>query len=199
MGSVECKKCGKSFGSEQALEQHKQDYDHSKLSECPNCGDTFASDAVYNDHRRSHMNPVRRELSKLSLTHAAVIGLVLLAAGGVFYAGDLDTGPTGNAAAQQSSDVNRTIQVSGGEYYFSPQTISVEKGEKIRVEFQNTGRATHNLRIPALNVGSATIGPQQADSFTFTAPKTGTFPIEFVCTLPGHARNGMTGQLQQES
>ncbi|MDY6778571.1 MAG: plastocyanin/azurin family copper-binding protein, partial [Candidatus Nanohaloarchaea archaeon] len=38
--------------------------------------------------------------------------------------------------------------------------------------------------------------PGQTSSFTFTAPESGTFPIQFECTLPGHAENGMTGTIQ---
>lgn len=199
MGSVECNKCGKSFGSDDALEQHMKDYDHSKLNECPTCGDTFASEVAYKDHRRTHMNPVRKQISRLSMTHVAVLGVAILLVGGFMYAGDFQTSPTGNAASGQSDDVNRTVRVSGGEYYFSPQTISVKKGETVKVIFTNTGRVPHNLRIPALNVGSARISPQQSDSFTFTAPESGSFPIETVCTLPGHAQRGMTGQLQHDS
>ncbi|MDY6778568.1 MAG: cupredoxin domain-containing protein [Candidatus Nanohaloarchaea archaeon] len=92
--------------------------------------------------------------------------------------------------------MNQTIEVSGGEYYFSPQTITVEKGERIRVQFTNQGQVSHNLRIPSLNIGSPAISPGRTDSFTFTAPKTGTFPIRFECTIPGHAERGMTGDVQ---
>lgn len=92
--------------------------------------------------------------------------------------------------------MNQTIEVSGGEYFFSPGSITVRKGETVRVTFTNAGRIPHNLRIPGLNVGSSTIQGGQTDSFTFTAPETGTFPIDFECTLPGHARNGMTGILR---
>lgn len=52
------------------------------------------------------------------------------------------------------------------------------------------------MKIPSLGTGSKVIQPGQTDSFTFTAPKSGTFPISFECSLPGHAANGMKGQLK---
>ncbi|MDY6776903.1 MAG: thioredoxin domain-containing protein [Candidatus Nanohaloarchaea archaeon] len=102
--------------------------------------------------------------------------------------GGQDTGGT--------PDADKTIQISGTEYSFSPSTISVTKGETVRIEFTNTGQIPHNLNIPSLGVGTRTIQPGQTSSFTFTAPESGTFPIQFECTLPGHAENGMTGTIR---
>ncbi|MDY6770679.1 MAG: thioredoxin domain-containing protein [Candidatus Nanohaloarchaea archaeon] len=93
------------------------------------------------------------------------------------------------------ASVDRRITVSGTEYSFSPSTITVEKGQTVKVTFTNTGSIPHNLRIPALGVGSSTIRAGGSDSFTFTAPRSGTFPIRFVCSLPGHSENGMRGRL----
>lgn len=95
-------------------------------------------------------------------------------------------------------DVDKTIQVSGTEYSFSPSTITVKQGQTVKVEFTNTGQIPHDLRIPDLGTGTQTIRPGQTDSFTFTASKSGTFPIQFICSLPGHAQNGMTGKLTSE-
>lgn len=90
---------------------------------------------------------------------------------------------------------DKTIQVSGTEYSFSPSTIQVEKGQTVAIEFNNTGSIPHDLKIPSLEVGSKVIEAGQTDSFKFTAPKSGTFPISFECSLPGHAANGMEGQI----
>ncbi|MDY6761799.1 MAG: cupredoxin domain-containing protein [Candidatus Nanohaloarchaea archaeon] len=119
--------------------------------------------------------------------------------GGAVGSFNMVTGPTGLAAADTSGSGDqggKTVTVSGTEYSFSPSTITVEKGQEVTIEFTNTGQIPHNLKIPALNVGSDTIQAGQTDSFTFTAPESGTFPIDFECTLPGHASSGMTGTLQ---
>ncbi|MFB6226322.1 MAG: plastocyanin/azurin family copper-binding protein [Candidatus Paceibacteria bacterium] len=35
----------------------------------------------------------------------------------------------------------------------------------------------------------------ETESFTFTAPKSGTLNLEFECTVPGHAQSGMVGEI----
>ncbi|QKQ98372.1 thioredoxin domain-containing protein [Candidatus Nanohaloarchaea archaeon] len=102
---------------------------------------------------------------------------------------------SGTETTGRNEQVDKTIQVSGTEYSFSPSTIQVKKGQTVKVEFRNTGSIPHNLRIPSLGVGSRVIQAGQTDSFTFIAPKSGTFPISFECSLPGHAANGMTGKI----
>lgn len=106
-----------------------------------------------------------------------------------------------SGSGQETSDdknVDKTVTVSGTEYSFSPSTITIQKGQTVKVEFSNTGQVPHNLKIPSLSVGTRTVQPQQTTSFTFTAPSSGTFPIQFECTLPGHAANGMTGSVTEE-
>jgi protein-disulfide isomerase len=105
----------------------------------------------------------------------------------------LNGGGTQESGGTQEPD--KTIEVSGTEYSFSPSTITVQKDQTVRVEFTNTGQIPHNLRIPSLGVGSQVIQGSQTDSFTFTAPEEGTYPINTECTLPGHAENGMVGKV----
>lgn len=97
--------------------------------------------------------------------------------------------------ANEETKADKTIKVSGTEYSFSPSTIKVEKGQSVKVSFRNEGSISHNLVIPDLGVGSEVIGAGRTSSFTFTAPKSGTFPIRFECTIPGHAESGMTGEV----
>lgn len=194
--AVECEKCGKKYGSKKALQQHMDDYDHSKISTCQSCGEKFTSQDKFNKHRRTHMNPFTKALSGMSTTHVVVAFFVVLLAGGLVYAGDIQTGSRGGSSAGESVEVNKTVEVSGSEYFFTPRTISVEKGEKVKVEFRNTGGVPHNLRIPGLNVGTSALAAGQSSSFIFTAPKSGEFPLRFECTLPGHAEQGMVGKVK---
>jgi plastocyanin len=99
-----------------------------------------------------------------------------------------------------------SFDVSGyDEFRFDPNTISVEAGAEVTINFQNAGALEHNwlLVSQAVDPASATeadaiagantgiIGGGQSTSITFTAPPAGTYTI--VCTVPGHAVGGMVG------
>ncbi|MFB6291069.1 MAG: PQQ-dependent sugar dehydrogenase [Candidatus Bipolaricaulia bacterium] len=87
-----------------------------------------------------------------------------------------------------------TIAIEGGEWYFEPETITVQKGQKVTLEFKNTGSYSHNLKIGEFDVMSTTIsGNGKTTSITFTVDKVGKFP--FWCAIPGHRSRGMEGTL----
>lgn len=90
----------------------------------------------------------------------------------------------------------KEFTVSGTEFGLSPATISVKSGERVRITFRNTGRASHNLVIEGLGVGTRTIGGGQTDTIEFTASTPGTYPI--FCSVPGHRASGMEGSLKVE-
>jgi nitrite reductase (NO-forming) len=52
----------------------------------------------------------------------------------------------------------------------------------------------HNIKVPALNAGTETIGGGKSQTITFTVDQNGTY--EFECSVPGHAQAGMTGQIK---
>lgn len=194
--SVECKKCGKSFSSEEALQQHMGDYDHSKVKECPSCGETFVSGEAFEEHQTVHRNAVQEAAASITWKHGVGAVAILLVAGLVYWGGGTTSGssPTTSTGA----NVSKVIEVSGVKYSFSPSTITVKKGERVKVDFTNVGRVPHNLRIPSLGVGTRAISGGGSSSFIFTAPESGSFPVRIECTLPGHAERGMVGQVQAE-
>lgn len=87
----------------------------------------------------------------------------------------------------------REIAVSGTEYSFSPSSITLSAGERVKITFRNDGRIVHNFVIRDLGISTKTIGPGQTDSFEFTAPVSGSYT--FTCSVPGHATAGMAGDL----
>lgn len=103
MTQHECDKCGKSFGSDEALDQHMQDYDHSKLAECPDCGETFASDDAYRDHRATHRNTAQEIAISIKNTHIIIGGMVvlLLVGGFMMFSGS----PTASTAASGDTGI----------------------------------------------------------------------------------------------
>lgn len=88
----------------------------------------------------------------------------------------------------------REIAVSGKEYLYTPSSISVKKGEKVRIVFTNDGNLPHNLVIDDLGVTTATIVPGKSDTIEFTAENTGTFT--FYCSIGTHRAQGMEGTVE---
>ncbi|MDP3990923.1 MAG: cupredoxin domain-containing protein [Candidatus Nealsonbacteria bacterium] len=92
--------------------------------------------------------------------------------------------------------VAKEFTIEGSEYSFNPDSISVNAGEQVRVIFKNVGGAVHNFVIQDLGIGTGTIGPGQTDTVEFTAPIAGAYV--FICSVPGHAISGMSGDLLVE-
>ena len=87
----------------------------------------------------------------------------------------------------------KEFTISGTEYSFSPSSITVSTGERVKITFQNSGGAPHNLAIEGLGVSTKTIGSGKTDVVEFTALQSGTFT--FFCSVPGHAAAGMVGDM----
>ncbi len=95
----------------------------------------------------------------------------------------------------ESSGVKEVI-VSGSEFSFNPQAITVKLGEKVRLTFNNVGSAPHDWTIEGLGIKTKTIGRGARDVIDFTALEGGTFNI--YCSVPGHREAGMVGRLVVE-
>lgn len=133
----------------------------------------------------------------------AVIAVILY--GGFYYfflakKGGYSSTQTGQyqAPAQQTatpttSMAMQEITVTGSEFAFTPSTITVKKGQSVKITFKNTGAYPHNFTLADLNVQTKTIQPGEQDTITFTPVKTGSFA--YICTVPGHADKGMKGTL----
>jgi plastocyanin len=98
-----------------------------------------------------------------------------------------------NADSQSDSpEVDRTIEVAGGNFYFEPSNIEVEQGETVEFVFRNEG-GTHDMRIPDLGQGTSITSGGETESFTVTFEETGE--LEFICSVGTHAAQGMTGTI----
>lgn len=87
----------------------------------------------------------------------------------------------------------KSFAISGTEFAFSPNTLTVNKGDTVKVTLTNNGNYPHNFTITELNVQGKTISPGQSDTVTFTADKAGTF--QYFCSVPGHKDKGMVGTI----
>ncbi|MFB6242199.1 MAG: C2H2-type zinc finger protein [Candidatus Nanosalina sp.] len=187
----ECDKCEKSFGSEEALQQHKEDYDHSKLKECSTCGEKFSSRKSLKEHRKKHWGILRKALHRNRMVQGGLASVLLFAMIGVA----LTAVPSPDSSEGGiPEDVDKVINISAGSYYFSPSNPELEPGQKVMVRVTNQGSIGHNLRITDFGKGTTVIRPGSTKSFIFTVPENGKLPIKFECTLPGHSEQGMVGE-----
>lgn len=87
----------------------------------------------------------------------------------------------------------KTFTVEGGEFYFKPNTITVNKGDKVKIIFNNV-EGFHDFLIDEI-AGAKTkrIQGGQTDTIEFTVDKTGSF--EYYCSVGSHRQMGMKGTL----
>lgn len=85
-----------------------------------------------------------------------------------------------------------TFDINGGNFYFTPKTMTVKKGDTVVVNFKNDG-GTHNFMIKEFNVATKTIQSGQTDTVQFVASKAGSFT--YYCSIGTHQQMGMWGTL----
>jgi plastocyanin len=146
----------------------------------------------------------------------AVVLVLLLGGGAYFYFQNqnMNSGMTNDSMVPQvsavpSSDATdqgmmasdsgsttgqvKEFTVEGSNFKFLPATLTVNKGDTVKVTFKNTG-GFHDFVIDEFN-GSKTkqIGADAEETIQFVADKAGTF--EYYCSVGNHRGMGMVGKL----
>jgi plastocyanin len=75
---------------------------------------------------------------------------------------------------------------------FDPATITVNKGDKVKITFKNSG-GMHDWKIDELSIATKKIKTGEEEVLEFTADKVGTF--EYYCSVGDHRAKGMKGTL----
>lgn len=98
-----------------------------------------------------------------------------------------------NAAAAQAPSGNaRTIKMTAELWKFTPNVVTVKKGEQVTLEVTGVS-GTHGIAIPGLGINETVI---QGKTISINIPtdKTGTF--DFRCSIQcGSGHSDMTGQI----
>ncbi len=103
-----------------------------------------------------------------------------------------------NQQAQQlvlgvsTSTKQKIFNITGGNFYFVPNKITVNKGDEVTFVVTNAG-GIHDLHIDELGVNTPVVKSGEAAMATFTASKSGSFV--YYCALPEHREKGMWGTL----
>lgn len=159
---------------------------------------------------KSQMNP--------KLIAVVILIIVLVASLGYFFT-QKNRGDTSNVqlnsqeAVQEDSMANPSIStdnqstktavtsdssiitVEGGAFFFKPNVIKAKLGQKVTIEFKNTG-GSHDFTIDELNVKTKTLGSGETTKVEFTPDKAGSF--EYYCSIGNHKQMGMKGTLTVE-
>ncbi len=95
-----------------------------------------------------------------------------------------------------SGPQTRSFDMIGEDFRFSPDTLRVNDGDTVQINFSNPDVVPHLIDLPAFNQHIA-LAPGGEFTLEFVVDKTGSFP--FVCSVPGHEEAGMVGSLIVET
>lgn len=90
------------------------------------------------------------------------------------------------------SITKKTFNITGGNFYFVPNKITVNKGDKVTLIMTNAG-GKHNLMLDEFNIETSPVSTANTITVTFTTDKIGSFV--YYCSVPGHRQKGMWGTL----
>lgn len=85
--------------------------------------------------------------------------------------------------------------ISGQNFSFSPSSITVKKGDKVKITFKNTS-GFHNFVIDEFGVATQQAASPSTEVLEFTADKVGSF--EYYCSVGSHRSMGMVGTFKVE-
>lgn len=106
--------------------------------------------------------------------------------------------PLSDQQAQQATTgistvtTQKTFNITGGNFYFVPNKITVNKGDQVTFVMVNAG-GVHDLIIDELGIKTPVIHTGETASVTFTASRAGSFV--YYCDIPGHRTKGMWGNI----
>lgn len=86
----------------------------------------------------------------------------------------------------------KVFTIEGSNFKFLPNSMTVKKGDTVRVVFKNTG-GFHDFVIDEFNVATKQINGGSEETVEFVADKAGSF--EYYCSVGSHRQMGMVGTL----
>jgi len=89
----------------------------------------------------------------------------------------------------------KEFTITGKDFSFVPNTINVNKGDKVRILFQNT-IGFHDFKIDEYGLATKQTKAPYQEILEFTADKVGIF--EYYCSVGTHRVMGMKGILNVE-
>ena len=151
----------------------------------------------------------------MNKTYISIIIVVLVVGGLIFMFGNKklqaptleeggggDTGiegtvliPAANVPPAKGTSVVREFTVSGKNFSFTPNAITIKKGDKVKITFKNTA-GFHDFKIDEYGLATKQAQAPYEEVLEFIADKVGSF--EYYCSVGSHRSAGMKGTLTVE-
>lgn len=133
-------------------------------------------------------------------TYIIIIVLVLIVLAVVFFSGKgtkVEAPVSTNTEAVPTVSVTgeKEFVVSGQNFSFIPNLITVKKGDKVKITFKSVD-GFHDFGIDEYNIITKQLKSPAEEVLEFTADKTGSF--EYYCSVGTHRAMGMWGTLKVE-
>ena len=126
----------------------------------------------------------------------AAAGMLIGACGG---GSDDDEGgsaaTTASTASGSETPSGGSIEISGKEFSFTPNTFTLKAGQPQKIVLKNTGTIEHDLTVSDVGFKLAVEAAKSGDK-TLTIDKPGTYKV--ICTVAGHESAGMKGEITVE-
>ncbi|MEK7588992.1 MAG: plastocyanin/azurin family copper-binding protein [Patescibacteria group bacterium] len=100
--------------------------------------------------------------------------------------------PDVNANVSVATGAVKEFTVSGQNLSFSPSTLTVKKGDKVKITFQNS-EGFHDWVVDEFGAATKQTKAPTTEVIEFVANKTGSF--EYYCSVGQHRAMGMKGTL----
>ena len=105
----------------------------------------------------------------------------------------LSTAPApAQPTASAPTNLTTNVTITASEFKFSPTSMQVPVGQKVRFTLNNSGVVEHDFTVQN-TAFSLSANPGQTATGEFTFDKAGVF--QFFCSIPGHKDAGMKGTL----
>src|SRR3989344_932852 len=143
-------------------------------------------------------------------TYAIVIVLVLVVLGVLFFTGkgskleapavvndvNKENGGTGLVSEEETTIAEvREFTISGQNFSFTPSSITVKKGDKVKITFKSID-GFHDFKIDEYGIATQQLKSPAEEVLEFTADKVGNF--EYYCSVGSHRAMGMCGTFEVE-
>jgi len=143
-------------------------------------------------------------------TYAIVIVLVLVVLGVLFFTGkgskleapavvndvNKENGGTGLVSEEETTIAEvREFTISGQNFSFTPSSITVKKGDKVKITFKSID-GFHDFKIDEYGIATQQLKSPAEEVLEFTADKVGNF--EYYCSVGSHRAMGMWGTFEVE-